>query len=88
MSMSILFMNYSLSDFAKYPMSIYSKPIKGVLTFVIPFAFTAFFPAGYFVGKISPLLAIGGTFWAAAISFTIAYTTWLKGISVYESAGN
>lgn len=25
---------------------------------------------------------------AAVISFSIAYTMWLKGISVYESAGN
>lgn len=87
-SQSIVFMSYSLSDFAKYPMSIYAKPIQAILTFIIPFAFTAYFPAGYFVGKINVLTAVGGTALIAVISFTIAYGTWLRGIQVYESAGN
>lgn len=88
MSQSILFMNYSLSDFAKYPITIYSKAVQAILTFVMPFAFTAFFPAGYFVGKVDMLTAVGGTAAAAVISFALAYYTWNRGISTYESAGN
>lgn len=87
-SQSILFVNYVLNDFSKYPISIYGKPIRIILTFIIPFAFTAFFPAGYFVGKVDMLTAFGGTFLAAGISFFIAYTTWCMGIRIYESAGN
>lgn len=87
-SQSILFMNYMLADFTKYPLSIYSKWIRIILTFMVPFAFTAFFPAGYFVGKVNVIVAVGGTFIAAAISFVIAYTTWLLGIRAYESAGS
>lgn len=87
-SQSILFMNYSMSDFAKYPITIYAKPIRMILTYIMPFAFTAFFPASYFVGKIDIATAAGGTFLAAAAAFAIAYTTWLKGIKAYESAGN
>lgn len=87
-SQSILFMNYMLADFTKYPLSIYSKWIRIILTFIVPFAFTAFFPAGYFVGKISVLVAVGGTVVAAVISFVVAYTTWILGIRAYESAGS
>lgn len=87
-SQSIVFMSYSLSDFSKYPISIYAKPIQVILTFVIPFAFTAYFPAGYFAGKINMLIAAGGTALVALVSFTIAYGTWLLGIQAYESAGN
>lgn len=87
-SQSILFMNYMLSDFTKYPLSIYSKWIRIILTFIIPFAFTAFFPAGYFVGKIDIYTAVGGTALAALVSFIIAYSTWSLGIRAYESAGS
>lgn len=87
-SQSILFMNYMLADFTKYPLSIYSKWIRIILTFVVPFAFTAYFPAGYFVGKINMNIAVGGTALAAVVSFIIAYTTWTLGIRAYESAGS
>jgi ABC-2 type transport system permease protein len=87
-SQSILFMNYMLADFTKYPLTIYSKWIRVILTFIIPFAFTAYFPAGYFVGKVNVLTAVGGTALAALISFVIAYTTWCLGIRAYESAGS
>jgi ABC-2 type transport system permease protein len=87
-SQSILFMNYMLADFTKYPLTIYSKWIRVILTFIIPFAFTAFFPAGYFVNKVSMVVAVGGTAIAAIVSFIVAYTTWSLGIKAYESAGS
>jgi ABC-2 type transport system permease protein len=87
-SQSILFVNYTLSDFSKYPISIYGKTIRLIITFVIPFAFTAYFPAAYFVNKESMYIAIGGTVLASILTFSIAYYTWCKGIRVYESAGS
>jgi len=87
-SQAILYVTYSISDFAKYPISIYSKLVQGIMTFIIPFGFTAFFPASYFIGKVNAQVALGGTFIAAAISFAIGYSTWLMGIRAYESAGN
>ena len=87
-SQSILWANYSLSDFSKYPISIYGKTIRTILTFVMPFAFTAYFPAAYFVHKEGIYVAIGGTVLASILTFSIAYYTWCKGIIVYESAGS
>lgn len=81
---------YSMADFAKYPTEIYAKALRFVITWVIPFAFVAYLPAGYFLntglgnhpGVIGIECAIAAVFWL------IAYGVFRKGISIYESAGN
>lgn len=87
-SQNILSVFYSFSDFAKYPISIYSTVIKFILTFIVPFAFTAYYPAAYFLNKEKLFIGVGGTVISAVISFAIAYFVWCKGINAYESAGN
>lgn len=87
-SIAILDMIYSLNDFAKYPIGIYSRVVQAIITWIIPFAFTAFIPAGYFIGKVDVKLAVPGTVLAAVLSFTAAYAIFQRGIRVYESAGN
>lgn len=87
-SQAILFTGYMLSDFVKYPINIYANWLQKILTFMIPFAFTAYFPAGYFLGKVNFLNATCGTVLAGSLSFCIAYFVWLQGIKVYESSGS
>ncbi len=87
-SMQVLMMVYSFSDFSKYPNNIYSKGIQAVTTFIIPFAFTAFIPASYFLKKSSVYWGVFGTVVVAIVSFIIAYSTWCIGVKNYESAGN
>lgn len=85
---SYLYMTYQLSSFAKYPMGIYPKVIRGVLTFIVPFAFTGYYPGAYLLGKGSILTGVLLTGIVAAVFITIAYCIWLKGISLYESSGS
>lgn len=87
-SFPLLNIVYMLSDFSKYPNAIYSKGIQVLLSFIIPFSFTAFIPASYFLRKSSLIYSIIGTIIVAFVTFIIAYKTWLQGIKVYESAGN
>lgn len=87
-SISLIFMVYNISTFAKYPISIYPKAISVVVQFIIPFAFTAFVPAGYFLGKINFTYGIAGTVLCAMISWVLAYGLWLRGIRNYESSGS
>ena len=47
----ITHMFYMVNDFAKYPTTIYNRVLSFIITFIIPFAFTAFFPASYFLGN-------------------------------------
>ena len=79
---------YEMADFAKYPIEIYSKPIQFILTFVIPFAFVAYFPASYFLIQKSALTTVGIECLIAVILSILAYSIFKIGISKYESAGN
>ena len=85
---SYLFMVYQLSTFVKYPVTIYPTWIRGILTFIIPFAFTGYFPAAYILGKGNFLSGVVMTFIVAVVSFLLAYRIWLWGMSRYESTGS
>jgi len=79
---------YNLSEFAKYPITIYSKFIQAVITWLLPFAFTSFFPATYLLGDgrwrtYAALLPL-----VTAILLGLAYRVWLLGINNYQSAGS
>ena len=81
---------YDMAEFAKYPTEIYAKALRFVITWIIPFAFVAYLPAGYFLGAgmgnhmgvIAIECAIATVFWF------VAYAVFQRGIRIYESAGN
>ncbi|MGP1907896.1 ABC transporter permease [Metabacillus sp. JX24] len=86
-SLPIVYAVFNLSEFAKYPMTIYNKTIRVFLTWVIPYGFTAFYPAAWFldregyafVGILSPLVGL--------VSIALAYVFWLYGLRAYASTG-
>lgn len=85
---SYLFMVYQLSTFVKYPITIYPAWIKGILTFIIPFAFTGYFPSAYFLGRESFITGIFLTCIVGVVSLFVAYRMWLIGMKRYESSGS
>lgn len=85
---NITYMFYMVNDFAKYPIGIYNRFIKTVITYIIPFAFTAYYPAYYFLTGENPLFNIGLPMLIASVLMVIAVLIWNKGINAYESAGS
>lgn len=79
---------YTVSDFAKYPVNIYNSFVRTIITFIIPFAFTAFYPASYFLTGENPFFYIGGTVIVSIVMLLISNIIWGRGILVYESAGS
>ncbi|MDO7905912.1 ABC-2 family transporter protein [Paenibacillus sp. JX-17] len=81
-------MVHSLSDLAKYPLTLFHTGIQVFISVVVPYAFISFFPATYVFGKTSwggywllgPLVAV--LFWLAA------YRVFRIGLRQYESTGN
>jgi ABC-2 type transport system permease protein len=80
--------NYGLKNYTDYPITIYGKGIGFLLTFVIPYAFTGYYPVGKLLGKelshpeyayLSPLVAL--------IAGVAAYLFWSAGLKHYNSAG-
>ena len=80
-------------DFTRYPISIYTRGVRFVLTFLLPFAFMNYFPATYFLQKadtglhVNPavglLTPVIGLIWV-----TGAYAFWLLGLRHYQGTGS
>lgn len=84
----ITHMLYMTNDFSKYPVTIYNKAVQTIITYVIPFAFTAYFPASYLLTGENPFFCIGGTVIAGTVLFCLAVFIWNRGLRAYESAGS
>jgi ABC-2 type transport system permease protein len=80
-------------EFTRYPLSIYSKGVRLLLAFVIPFGFMNYFPASYFLHKadngLGLPLAIGLLTPAIGIVFlAVAYLFWRVGLQRYQGVGH
>ncbi|MDR0914831.1 MAG: ABC-2 family transporter protein [Oscillospiraceae bacterium] len=87
-SQSVIYMFYMVNDFSKYPVTIYNRFIQTVVTFVIPFALTAFYPASYILRGGNVWFCIGMPMIVAVVLMTVAVFVWNQGVKVYESAGS
>lgn len=85
---NITYMFYMVNDFAKYPVSIYNNLVRTIITYFIPFAFTAYYPASYILTGENPLFCIGFTLVISFAIMIISVLIWKKGIEAYESAGS
>lgn len=85
---AVTYIFYMFNDFAKYPMSIYHPILRWLISFLIPFAFTAYYPASYFLNGQNVFFNIGGLIIISLLCLAIALRIWIKGIEAYESAGS
>ena len=79
---------YNVIRFSRYPMTIFSPLVRLFLTFVLPFAWVAFYPATWFVGspevrRLALLTPLVGT-----AVFGLAYVIWSRGVRRYASTGS
>lgn len=68
-----------------YPVSIYSPPVRAVLTSVVPVAFIATVPARALT-RTGDLGLVAGGMVAAAVAFALAVLVWGAGLRRYTSA--
>ena len=85
---NITYMFYMVNDFAKYLITIYNNIVRNIITYIIPFAFTAFYPAYYILSGENPLFNIGMTVLIAIVMMVVGVIVWNRGIRSYESAGS
>ena len=79
---------YMINDFAKYPTQIFNAVIRFIISFIVPFAFTAYYPASYFLDNQHLAFNIGGLIIVAILLFLVALLCWQKGVAAYESSGS
>ena len=75
-----------VSEFASYPLGVYGPPLRRVLTWVLPFAFTAYFPARYLLSGDARAALLTPV--AAAASLAVSYLAWRTGLKRYEMTGS
>ena len=79
---------YNVIRFARYPVNIFHPIVRVIISWVVPFAFAAFYPASHFLREheyrwfaaLTPLVAI--------VVMTIASTVFTLGTKRYRSTGS
>jgi ABC-2 type transport system permease protein len=87
-SLPVVWAVFNLSDFARYPLTIYHKGIRTFLTWIIPYGFTAFYPAAYFIDKSGFRELALWTPAVALVCCVIAYSFWNRGLKSFASTGS
>ena len=85
-SNEIIWSFYRIHTLTEYPISIYNKFIQIILTYILPFAFVAYYPTMCYLGLntymiyLSPIVAI--------LLWIIAVKLWNLALNKYRSTGN
>ena len=86
LSNEIIWSFYRIHTLTEYPISIYNKFIQIILTYILPFAFVAYYPTMCYLGLntymiyLSPIVAI--------LLWIIAVKLWNLALNKYRSTGN
>ncbi|MFY0545612.1 ABC transporter permease [Brevibacillus sp. H7] len=81
-------MIWNIQNYGRYPVDVYNKIIRFILTWILPFAFVGVYPAAYFLRKevwytyamLTPVMGI--------IFFSIGLLVWNWGVRKYRGAGS
>ena len=85
---SVVSVMLMLEGFSRYPVTIFNRVVRVILTFIIPYAFTAFFPSMYVLGKDKYLMYVWMTPVVALVFLSLALVVWRQGARAYESTGS
>ena len=86
-SQSAMMVLQNVSEFGKYPAAIYGKWLRILVSFVIPFAFTSYYPAAYILGIEIGMIYYIGPIAVTLICLAVTVTFWRFGLAHYQSAG-
>jgi ABC-2 type transport system permease protein len=82
---------YGGSFLSQYPIGVFARWLRGVIVFVVPLAFVAYFPALYVLGKDDALGLPRALQYAsplvAALACVVASVVWRNAVRHYRSAG-
>ena len=87
-SQAIFWLFFRISDFRKYPYSIFSQPIKLLLITLVPIAFTSFFPTTYLLDMAQWRPWQLASLIVGPILYILSYKFWRFGLSRYSSTGS
>jgi len=84
----ILPLLWNVNTYGRYPVSIYNRAMRILLTWVAPFAFVGFYPAAYFLRRESYQTWALMTPVVGIVFCMGAYQIWNKGLRRYHGTGS
>ncbi|MFB9325734.1 ABC transporter permease [Paenibacillus aurantiacus] len=86
----ILPLMYNIQGYGRYPINIYNKAIRFLLTWLLPFAFVGVIPASYFLNRNEDGLSTLALYTplVGAVVLLIGLGIWNRGIKRYRGAGS
>lgn len=85
-SNEVIWSFYRIYTFAQYPLDIYNKFIKVLITVILPFSFVAYYPSMNYLGMNSKMIYIAPLI--MIILWLIAIKLWNFALNKYRSTGN
>jgi ABC-2 type transport system permease protein len=79
---------YNLMAFGRYPITIYGRAVRVLLSWVLPFGFIAFYPSTGFLGRGDFRAFFWGTPAAGIAAFALGYLIWRAGMRRYTGTGS
>lgn len=85
-SNEVIWSFYRMYTFTEYPITIYNKFIRILITIILPFAFVAYYPTMAYLGFNSYLIYLSPI--VAIILWIVAIKLWNLALNKYRSTGN
>lgn len=79
---------YNMMAFGRYPVTIYNRALRFLVSWIIPFGFISFFPSTWFLGRDEFFGYFVATPLVALSFFGLGYTLFRLGLRRYESTGS
>ncbi len=79
---------WNLQNYGRYPVTMYNKIMKILLTWLIPFAFVGFYPSAYFLDRANWGVFAWLTPVMGAVFLGAGVTVWNIGVKRYRGAGS
>jgi ABC-2 type transport system permease protein len=78
----------NIMNYGRYPVQIYNKTIRFMLTWILPFAFVGVFPASFFLDRPEDMAMSLLTPVMGIIFFALGLMFWNRGVKRYRGAGS
>ncbi len=85
---SLVSVLHLMQNFSGYPVTIYDPKLRFILSWIIPYAFTAFYPAVQVLGHKGYGIYAWLTPAIGLIFFGLGMFSWKQGVKAYESTGS
>lgn len=79
---------FNIQNYGRYPVQIYNKAIRFLLTWLLPFAFVGVYPASFFLNRPDDLAISLLTPVVGIVVCALGVLIWNRGVKRYRGAGS